>query len=67
MKTKKEWIQTDNVALSILLQAMIAEIQKDTLLHAAAICHNHTNNACESGFASQYDCESSILAEIDKI
>lgn len=60
MKTKEQWIQTDNIALRVHLQAMVEEIQKDALIHAAQICHEQKNNACDCGFASQFDCEYAI-------
>lgn len=44
--------------------ADIQEIQLNAIKYgmslAANICKTHTNNACNAGFASQYDCEKSI-------
>lgn len=73
MKTANEWCNQGNGYASVQI-SWIEEIQKDAELdgwkrgmtEAGSICKNHTNNACNAGFASQFDCEQAILSKRDE-
>lgn len=49
---------------------IVKQIQLDAykagMIEAAEICKSHTNNACETGFASQFDCQQAILSARDR-
>lgn len=53
---------TEDEFKQIQLDAM-----KEGMRRSANVCKNHTNNACNVGFASQYDCEQSILTAAEQL
>jgi hypothetical protein len=61
---------TDEQFMAVMVRN-IEQIQLDAwrqgMEDARQICLNHKNNACEAGFASQFDCAESIKEHSEKI